>query len=174
MPNDLDILVEVRRGSKDSATAKYALDAISGWHWAFMGQMRGRKAPCFLYGYVPCNAAISGAVTHSCKHGPPPPHNIKVAILDKGNEAVWDKILQCAGPRPQPGSVAEEIRRVNRTKRFGDRGLSGMTIHKLIAAGVDSPERLLFLSSVDVGKLKDIDPVLHREIDAYRARFVGA
>jgi hypothetical protein len=72
------------------------------------------------------------------------------------------------------GAAADEIRRINRTKRFKDRGLSGMTIHKLIAAGLDMPERLLFMSSVNIGKLKDIDPVLRKEIDAYRARFVGA
>jgi hypothetical protein len=49
-----------------------------------------------------------------------------------------------------------------------------MTIHKLIAAGVDAPERLLFLSAEEIGRLKGIEPVMHREIEAYRARFVGA
>jgi hypothetical protein len=51
MPNDLDTLVEVRRGWKDSATAIYGLNAISGWHWNFVGgRMQARKAPCLLYG----------------------------------------------------------------------------------------------------------------------------
>jgi hypothetical protein len=42
-----------------------------------------------------------------------------------------------------------------------------MTIHKLIAVGVDMPERLLFMSSVDIGRLRGIDPLMRREIDAY-------
>jgi hypothetical protein len=42
-----------------------------------------------------------------------------------------------------------------------------------IVAGIDASERLLFMSSVDIGKLKDIKPVTRREIDAYRSRFVG-
>ncbi len=63
MPNDL---VEVRREWNDDATATYRLDAISGWHWNFVGgRMQARKAPCFLYGYVACDEAISGGVTHS-------------------------------------------------------------------------------------------------------------
>jgi hypothetical protein len=97
----------------------------------------------------------------------------KVCILEKGNETVWDKIIQCAGPRRQPRSVVDEIQRVNRTKRFQDRGLSGMTIHKLIAAGVDAPERLLFMSPAEIGRLNGIEPVMRREIDAYRSLFVG-
>jgi hypothetical protein len=130
------------------------------------GRMRARKVSCSLYGYV--YEAISGGVFHSCKHGPPP-HNIKVCVIEKGNEAVWEQVLQCAGPRPQAGSVAEEIQRVNRTKRFQDRGLSGMTIHKLIAAGLDMPERLLFMSPAEIGRLNGIEPVMRREIDAYRS-----
>jgi hypothetical protein len=148
-----DILVEVRREWNDDATAIYHLDAISRWHWIFAGHMRGRKTPHFLYGYVICTEAISGGVSHSCKHGPPP-HNIKVCILDRGNEGVWDKIIHCAGPRPQPGSVAEEIRRANRTRRFRDRDLSGVTINKLISAGIDAPERLLSLSPEEIGQLE--------------------
>jgi hypothetical protein len=169
--NDLDT-VEVRRDWDSGDTAKYALDAVSRWHWDFVGgRMQARKAPCFLYGYVMCDEAISGGVSHSCSHGPPP-HNIKICILEEGNEAIWSEIIRCAGPRPQPRSVAEEIRRVNRTKRFRDRGLSGMTIHKLIAAGIDAPERLLFMSPMELGKLEGIEPVMRREIDAYRSRFV--
>jgi hypothetical protein len=110
---------------------------------------------------------------HSCKHELPP-HNIKVCVIEKENEPVWEQILQCAGPRPQPRSVAEEIQRVNRTKRFQDRGLSGMTINKLIAAGVEAPEFLLFLSPAGIGRLEGIESAMRLEIDAYRSRFVGA
>jgi hypothetical protein len=48
-----------------------------------------------------------------------------------------------------------------------------MTIHKLIAAGVDLPERLLFMSAEEIGRLEGIEPAMRREIDAYRSRFVG-
>jgi hypothetical protein len=49
-----------------------------------------------------------------------------------------------------------------------------MTIHKLIAAGLDMPERLLLMSPEEIGGLKGIEPVMRQEIEAYRSRFVGA
>jgi len=58
-------------------------------------------------------------------------------------------------------------------RRFRDRDLSGVTINKLIKAGLDTPGRLLFISRAELGKLKGIDPALRKEIDAYRSRFVG-
>src|SRR5262249_21588061 len=106
MPNDT--LVEVRRDWNDNAAATYRLDAVSDWHCHFVGgRMRARTAPCFVYGYVMCDEAIDGRVRHSCRHGPPP-HTIKICIIEAGNEDVWDEIIRCAGPKPQPRSVAEE------------------------------------------------------------------
>jgi hypothetical protein len=49
-----------------------------------------------------------------------------------------------------------------------------MTIHKLIAAGLDMPERLLRMSAEEIGRLNGIEPVMRREVDAYRARFLDA
>jgi hypothetical protein len=49
-----------------------------------------------------------------------------------------------------------------------------MTIHKLIAAGVDMPERLLLMSAEEIGKIEGIEPAMRREVDAYRSRFVDA
>jgi hypothetical protein len=57
--------------------------------------------------------------------------------------------------------------------RFRHRDLSGVTINRLIAAGLDAPERLLFMSAAEIGKLKGLDAALRKEIDAYRSRFVG-
>jgi hypothetical protein len=120
----------------------------------------------FVHGYVMRNEAISGGVFHSCKHGSPP-HNIKVCIPEKGNEAVWDKVIQCAGPRPRSEFDVDQIHRAKAKRRFRDRDLSGVTINKLIAAGIEAPEFLLFLTPAEIGRLKGIEPVMRREIDAY-------
>ena len=170
-PNDLDILVEVRCEWNDDATAMYRLDAISRWHWHCVAPgMNTWGTRDFVHGYVMCNEAISGGVFHSCKHGPLP-HNIKVCILEKGNEAVWDKIIQCAGPRPRSEFDVDQIHRAKAKRRFRDRDLSGVTINKLIAAGVEAPEFLLFLTPAEIGRLKGIEPAMRREIDMYRSRF---
>jgi hypothetical protein len=39
-----------------------------------------------------------------------------------------------------------------------------MTIHKLIAVGVDLPERLLFMSAEEIGRLRGIEPVMGRRV----------
>jgi len=92
----------------------------------------------------------------------------------QGNESVWAKIIQRAGSRPRSESDAEQIQRAKAKQRFRDRDLSGITIRKLIKAGIDAPERLLFMSLAELGELRGIGPAERREIDAYRSRFVRA
>jgi hypothetical protein len=36
--NEFETLIQVRRGWRDGATARYVLDAVSRWHWDFCGR----------------------------------------------------------------------------------------------------------------------------------------
>jgi hypothetical protein len=171
VPNDT--LVEVRREWNDGATAMYRLDAVSGWHWHCVGGgMNAWGSRDFPHGYVKCNEAVSGRVSHSCKHGPPP-HNIKICILQEGNEAVWDKVIQCAGPRPRSESDAGKNQRDKTERRFRDRGLSGMTIQADRSGCRDA--RVLVVP--DAGGDRQVERHRTRNApgdQAYRSRFIGA
>ena len=46
-----------------------------------------------MHGYVLCDRMIDGELGHSCRHGPAP-HRIKICITKKGNEAVFDLVVQ--------------------------------------------------------------------------------
>ena len=78
------------------------------------------ESPMFRVRLRDVQRGISGGVRHSCRHGPPP-HNIKVCILEAGNEDVWGEIICCAGPRPQRGSTTEllEFLATEKRKREG-------------------------------------------------------
>jgi hypothetical protein len=43
---------------------------------------------------------IDGELAHSCRYGTGP-HRIKICITKTGNEAVYPKILERAGPAPR-------------------------------------------------------------------------
>ena len=54
----------------------------------------------FIHGYVWCDK-VNGDIAHSCIHGPPP-HNIKVCLVKNDNtKAVWNRLLERAGPKPR-------------------------------------------------------------------------
>jgi hypothetical protein len=40
-----------------------------------------------------CDGMIDGELAHPCRHGGPPPHEIKVCVTKKGNEAIWTHVL---------------------------------------------------------------------------------
>ena len=58
--------------------------------------------------------------------------------------------------------------------RFRGRDFSDATISALVDAGIDAPERLLFMSAADLKKIKGIGPVKRKEIDTYRAKYLAA
>lgn len=124
----------------------------------------------FVHGYVICDGAVYGEVAHSCNHGPPP-HSIKVCGLESGSEAVWDKVIQLVGPRPGYRQDPERLETAKRKRRFRDRGLSAIIIRKLIEAGIDAPERLLFMSEADTKAVRGIGPARLQEIIDYRAKY---
>ena len=56
---------------------------------------------------------------------------------------------------------------------FANRGLSGPTILALLKHGLDMPERLLFMQKDEIKGIPGISKSGIREINAYRARFMG-
>jgi len=91
----------VRRQWNDWRQARYRLEDISGLHWTDVSGGVNASAPQpFVHGYVWCDGMIDGELAHSCQHGRGP-HHIVVCITKKGNEAVWSKILEQAGPSPR-------------------------------------------------------------------------
>lgn len=52
--------------------------------------------------------------------------------------------------------------------------LSPRVAEALVRAGLDAPERLLFLDTAAIKALPGIGPAARKEIEAYRARFLPA
>jgi hypothetical protein len=59
---------------------------------------------------------------------------------------------------------------INKMARFRERGLSNRTIEALVNHGIDTPERVLFMTEA---QLRTIRGASMRELRAYRARFVS-
>jgi hypothetical protein len=105
MINEPAHVVRVRRQWNDWREARYDLDEISDLHWTNVsGGVNAPAAQPFVHGYVWCDGMIDGELAHSCRHGEGP-HRIKVCMTKKGNEAVWPKILELAGPSPRQRRV---------------------------------------------------------------------
>jgi hypothetical protein len=81
-------------------------------HWDNTSGGVGRKTshPA-LFGYVMCDEAIEGAVSHTCRHGPPP-HRIKVCIPKVCNKEGWKLILAKAPPSKTPEQRERDRQRV--------------------------------------------------------------
>ncbi len=96
-----ELTVLVRRQWNSQQDARYRLSDISGVHWSNVsGGVWTRANTYYLHGYVSCDAALSGEVAHSCRHGEGP-HSIKVCIVKKGQNPAALRLLQDrAGPKP--------------------------------------------------------------------------
>ncbi len=101
MPSADDKVVSVRRQWNSLQIARFRLALLANVHWDTVSG--GVKAPTpqpFLHAYVPCDGALDGDLDHSCTHGPPP-HEIKICIVKKDNDAdVFRELLRKAGPKP--------------------------------------------------------------------------
>ena len=62
-------------------------------------------------------------------------------------------------------------RALSRRNAFSERGLSGRTVDALLVAGIDAPERLLFLPESELRRLK-VGPAGFNEVMRYRERFL--
>jgi hypothetical protein len=98
-------LVYIRRQWSDAGRIGWVrAGQIQGLHWDCQSGGYGREggfgngAPFpFLHGYVWCND-IEGEIGHSCMHGPPP-HRIKVCIVQKDNpRSVYKSLLDRMSP----------------------------------------------------------------------------
>jgi hypothetical protein len=81
--------------------ADYRLSDVARLRWDYIGGGIQQRSAWHVYGYVMCDATLSGKIAHSRKHGPPP-HRVKVCITKKYNEDVWPLILTKVGPKPEP------------------------------------------------------------------------
>jgi hypothetical protein len=112
------VIVKVRRQPQDWRLADYRLTDVSGLRWGKTSGGTQRRYQLHVYGYVMCDAMLSGKIAHSCRHGPPP-HNVKVCITRKYNEGIWSLILESAGPKP-----LQKRRKARRRKSKINRGKS--------------------------------------------------
>jgi hypothetical protein len=87
--------VTVRRQWNDHNIATYRLVDLSGLHMSNVsGGVGVRANRSYLCGYVACDAALEGAVSHSCAHGEGP-HTIKVCVVKKDNSpAVYQLLMR--------------------------------------------------------------------------------
>jgi hypothetical protein len=109
-----DMKICVRRHPSDHATAVYRFSDVGGLHWdSTSGGVGRRTSHSALFGYVMCDGSIEGAVSHTCRHGPPP-HRIKVCIPKVCNKEDWKSIL--AKAPPQTGSIQEMIKQSGRDR----------------------------------------------------------
>jgi hypothetical protein len=162
-----EITVTVKRQWDDHRRATFRIDDLEGLRWdRISGGVQAVTPQPFVHAYVWCNDMIKGELTHSGAHGPCP-HRIKVCLIMADNRDLWSEVLRRAGPRPT--QTKNPI--LEKRKLFQGRGLSRATINALLAAGIDTPERLLFMDFKKV-KLKGIGPTRLQEIEAYRTRYL--
>lgn len=86
--------VVVRRQWNDHNKGTVSFDSIADLHWSdISGGIQQRAPRNFLCGYIFCNDILEGGVSHSCSHGPPP-HRIKVCVVQKDNsKAVFQRLI---------------------------------------------------------------------------------
>lgn len=100
MENMDSSIVTVRRQWNSWRRGGVALAKLSGLHWGTISGGVGSRAPQpFVFGYVACSE-IDGKIDHSCAHGEGP-HNIKVCLVKRDNQTIWNKVLALAGPKPE-------------------------------------------------------------------------
>jgi hypothetical protein len=94
-------LVTVRRSWNSWESAQVYVGEVANPLWDVGGGGTKETPPeAFIYGYIFCDAIVSGSVAHSCLHGTAP-HSIKVVILRKDNPPrIYNHFLALAGPKP--------------------------------------------------------------------------
>lgn len=188
-------LVTVRRQWNDFATAEYRLSGIDGVHWdSVSGGVGAQALRPFLHGYVMCDGAVSGGVSHSCSHGPAP-HRIKVCIVKRDNApAVMHAInvLRVLNEQIQVRAKASVLSSTERTQMMltardevlrayeafcrtdeivSAVGLGRRAAEALAEHGIDSRERLLSASLDELKRIRGVGKAAVEKICVYRAKF---
>lgn len=69
--------------------------------------------------------------------------------------------------------IAEQVfEPIRAAALFKERGFAQRTIEALVARGIDSPERLLFMAEDQIKKIHGVGKASMREITTYRARYL--
>ena len=94
-------LVSVRRNWNSWEVAHVYLGEVSNPLWDLeSGGVRASAPEALIYGYVWCDAIVSGSIAHSCLHGTAP-HSIKICILRKDNPPrIYNHFIGLVGPKP--------------------------------------------------------------------------
>ena len=94
-------LVSVRRRWNSWEVAEVYVGEVSNPIWDVeSGGVKETSPDALIYGYVWCDAIVSGTLAHSCLHGTAP-HSIKVCILRKDNSPrIYNYFLEMVGPKP--------------------------------------------------------------------------
>lgn len=94
-------LVSVRRQWNSWEIAQVYVGEVSNPLWDLVSGGVKESAPeAFIYGYIMCDAIVSGSVAHSCLHGTAP-HSIKICILRKDNSPrIYNHFLDLVGAKP--------------------------------------------------------------------------
>ena len=94
-------LVSVRRQWNSWEVAEVYVGEVSNPAWDVeSGGVKESSPDALIYGYVWCDAIVSGSLAHSCLHGTAP-HSIKVCILRKDNSPrIYNYFLEMVGPKP--------------------------------------------------------------------------
>lgn len=196
MASLMEPLVTVRRQWNNPATAEYRLSAIGGIHWDSVSGGVGAPAPRpFLHGYVMCDEAVRGGVSHSCRHGPPP-HRIKVCVVKRDNtpavmRALQEKMEKQMTEKPMlpvPASrphidgkarIAALAESASRQQAYSlaygiarSVGLAQKSAEALVAHGVNCRERLLFMSLDEIKGIRGVGKAAMEKICAYRSKFL--
>ena len=94
-------LVSVRRNWNSWEVAQVYDGEVSNPLWDLeSGGVRASSPEALIYGYVWCDAIVSGSIAHSCLHGTAP-HSIKICILRKDNPPrIYNHFIALVGPKP--------------------------------------------------------------------------
>ena len=94
-------LVSVRRQWNSWEVAQVWVGEVSNPLWDLVsGGVKEFSPEAFIFGYIWCDAIVSGSVAHSCLHGTAP-HSIKVCILKKDNSSrIYNHFLAIVGSKP--------------------------------------------------------------------------
>ena len=94
-------LVSVRRQWNSWEVAQVNLGEVANPLWDLeSGGVKASSPEALIYGYVWCDAIVSGTLAHSCLHGTAP-HSIKVCILRKDNSPrIYNYFVSLIGPKP--------------------------------------------------------------------------
>jgi hypothetical protein len=90
--------VVIRRHWSGAEIAEASLEALWGIH--IRNQPGGvcRALPrAFMFAHIWCDKLAGGALGHSCRHEPPPPHELLVCILPADNSvALYERLCAIA------------------------------------------------------------------------------